>query len=996
MTAQRWTELEDMVADVVSGSIADLGDHAEVEIEVQGLDDFAAPVVAFRGSESINELFCFDVMMHCEIAQESLRATVLGQSVTIRLQLPSGGHRLIHGIASHVDIMGSRGGRGLVHVRVVPRAWMATQRRNSKVFQDKNVHEVVAAVLADHGVAHTFSLAKRYERREYCLQYEESDFEFVTRLLAEEGLFFFFEHPAGADELRERVLTNLPDAAVGAVSNLAQSELSIDSALSAASSLADPTTLLQMFEISGPSEVLVIADTPTAYGVITGAETLQVDQMQGGALDTGEQHLHDWHARSTIVPTRATMRDYDPKRAGLPAGSVIGTTSTGLAGAASDLASAGVNAASGAGDGLAEAAGSAVGGAAGDMVSNAVGGGIGAALGAAGIASNVAFAHGIQTATHAEMSSEAAIARTAIAAGTAVAQELIDNSLVNEVVGGIGGAAQGLLGGGEGCLEVYEHHGEYEKLEATFEHAVVRLEQLRAQHLEGAAASYCRRILPGRTFVLCGHEVAAFNNEYAVVAVHHEFGAPEGEPLYRNELRCVPSSVPCRPEPPEKKIQQVVESAVVVGPDWSEIDTNRDGCVKIQFRWDRHGKHNEHSSCWVRVMQPWSGTGYGFQFIPRIGMEVMVAFIGGDINRPVVTGCIPNLSTPPPIQLPRNKTQSGIRTRSTPNSEGFNELSFEDATDRERIYLHAQRDWDTDVLRDKTTRIRRDYFQSVDGFRNEKVGESATWTIGGHRAERVGGDASLAIGANRATSVAGSDLINAHSWRLQTAHGACIEASSFSAIAGSGGTPGPCSIRASGSVSISGGERTHISSDTELLLSAGGTTLRLSPEGIELVGRNIALNAEGAHNILGAGIVRLKADDVLRVDCDKGLIKSSGASLGLTSEAIIDGSKILLNSPSTASDEVEDDPIAPATVEHTDSEGQPVAHGRFRVRMSDGTERIGMLDAQGRAELLLEQDAEVFFLDGDEPEEDDANSGAAAGEAPAGGAPEGSEPEGSA
>src|SRR5262249_50896037 len=144
-----------------------------------------------------------------------------------------------------------------------------------------------------------------------------------------------------------------------------------------------------------------------------------------------------------------------------------------------------------------------------------------------------------------------------------------------------------------------------------------------------------------------------------------------------------------RPERP----RQVAESAVVVGPPGHEIHTDEHGRVKVQFHWDLEGKRNDQSSCWLRVSQAWAGAGGGAIFLPRVGMEVLVTFLGGDLDRPIVTGCVYNATHPHPFHLPESKVKSGWLTRSTPNGHGGNELSFLDEHGSEEIHVRAERNY---------------------------------------------------------------------------------------------------------------------------------------------------------------------------------------------------------------------------------------------------------------------------------------------------------------
>src|SRR6185437_13658773 len=204
-----------------------------------------------------------------------------------------------------------------------------------------------------------------------------------------------------------------------------------------------------------------------------------------------------------------------------------------------------------------------------------------------------------------------------------------------------------------------------------------------------------RRLVPGRRFRLVEHSLPELDGEYVVTSCEHECHTPnwavEGKPVYRNRFRAVPASVPFRAERPLRKVRQSLETATVVGPVGEEIYTDESGRVKVQFHWDLQGKFNDKSSAWLRVVQPWAGTGYGAQFLPRIGHEVLVGYVDGDADRPIVLGSLHNGVNQTPFTFPRDKTQSGIKTWTSPDGQGGHELIFEDKAGSEIVALRSCR-----------------------------------------------------------------------------------------------------------------------------------------------------------------------------------------------------------------------------------------------------------------------------------------------------------------
>ena len=271
---------------------------------------------------------------------------------------------------------------------------------------------------------------------------------------------------------------------------------------------------------------------------------------------------------------------------------------------------------------------------------------------------------------------------------------------------------------------------------------------LMAGHEKGqdtiSSASMCRTMGPGGRFRLQGHPVGAENGSYAVVGVVHHATDPsfdsvaKSPPKYQNTFTCLPASVPFVPEQrTEKPVIPGLQSAVVTGPAGEEIYTDRFGRVKVQFHWDRKGKSDESSSCWLRVGQPWAGKGYGGQTIPRVGMEVLVGFMEGDPDNPLIIGLLPNADTTVPYDLPGNKTRTIIRSQ-TYKGTGFNELTMEDQTGVERMHLHAQYD--------HTVKIGNNHTERVDQHQVQSIGGSRSVEVGGNQKHEVGGSMNLVVG----------------------------------------------------------------------------------------------------------------------------------------------------------------------------------------------------------------------------------------------------------
>ncbi|ENY7147236.1 type VI secretion system tip protein TssI/VgrG, partial [Escherichia coli] len=226
-------------------------------------------------------------------------------------------------------------------------------------------------------------------------------------------------------------------------------------------------------------------------------------------------------------------------------------------------------------------------------------------------------------------------------------------------------------------------------------------------------------IWPGRRIVLTGHPQANLNREWQVVASELHGEQPQAVPgrqgagtALENHFAVIPADRTWRPQPLLKPLVDGPQSAVVTGPAGEEIFCDEHGRVRVKFNWDRYNPSNQDSSCWIRVAQAWAGTGFGHLAIPRVGQEVIVDFLNGDPDQPIIMGRTYHQENRTPGSLPGTKTQMTIRSKTYMGS-GFNELKFDDATGREQVYIHAQKNMDTEVLNDRTTTVKHDHRETV-------------------------------------------------------------------------------------------------------------------------------------------------------------------------------------------------------------------------------------------------------------------------------------------
>ncbi len=323
--------------------------------------------------------------------------------------------------------------------------------------------------------------------------------------------------------------------------------------------------------------------------------------------------------------------------------------------------------------------------------------------------------------------------------------------------------------------EIFDYPGEYVLKAVGDPVTKVRMEEEEANYNVVNATSQCCTFTPGGKFTLEGHDVDAENGDYVITSIRHaatetSYGSTANGTSYSNAFTCIPTSVLFRPpRATPKPMVQGVQTAVVTGPGGAEIYVDQYGRVKVQFFWDRLGKKDDKSSCWIRVAEQWAGTNWGFVYNPRIGQEVIVDFLEGDPDRPLITGRVYNAEQMPPYALPGNMTQSGIKSRSSKGGSpaNYNELRFEDLKGSELVTLHAEKDQSIEVEHNETHWVGNDRVKNVDHDetttvkhnRTETVGNNESITIGVNRTEQVGSNETISIGANRTETVGQNESI---------------------------------------------------------------------------------------------------------------------------------------------------------------------------------------------------------------------------------------------
>jgi type VI secretion system secreted protein VgrG len=414
-------------------------------------------------------------------------------------------------------------------------------------------------------------------------------------------------------------------------------------------------------------------------------------------------------------------------------------------------------------------------------------------------------------------------------------------------------------GGGKGAI--YDYPGEYTELEEGERYARLQLEEREAWQQVVRGTSTCRALQSGYRFDLKEHYREDSNQSYQLLQVHHSAGAGdyrswEAAPFsYQNTFIAIPHSIPYHPpRNTPKPVVQGSQTAVVVGPSGEEIWVDKHGRVKIQFHWDREGKKDENSSCWVRVSSTWAGKNWGFVQIPRIGQEVIVDFLEGDADRPIITGRVYNAERMPPYDLPGNQTQSGVKSRSSKGGSGenFNEIRFEDLKGSELLYLHAEKDKQVVVENDRTESVGNDESISIGNNRTEDVGKDESITIGENRTESVGKDESITIGGSRTESVSKNETIDIGEKRQET-----VGKDEDVSVGGDRST----SVGKSDELQV--GKELLIGVADKIVLKTGDASITMKKNGdIDIKGKNIKVQGSGKVQIKASSDVNIKGSKV--------------------------------------------------------------------------------------------------------------------------------------
>ncbi|MEX7149520.1 type VI secretion system tip protein TssI/VgrG, partial [Pseudomonas aeruginosa] len=384
-------------------------------------------------------------------------------------------------------------------------------------------------------------------------------------------------------------------------------------------------------------------------------------------------------------------------------------------------------------------------------------------------------------------------------------------------------------------LEDYDYPGRFVDRQRGKLLSQRALERHRADRRLGEGVSDQPLLVSGHFLEIAEHPRAEWNDLWLLSEVFHEGKQPQVleenvtsdtsastddfQQGYRNRFLATPWEVFFRPplEHPKPRVLGS-QTVVVTGPPGEEIHCDRYGRVRVQFHWDREGQGDDKSSCWLRVASGWAGNGYGGIVIPRVGMEVLVDFLEGDPDQPLVSGCVYHAAHPVPYELPANQTRSVFKSLSSPGGGGYNELRIEDRKGQEQIFVHAQRDWDENIEHDQKIRVGHERHDTVEANSYSEFKAEEHHTVRGERKVELKADDHLTVGDSQHVKLGRAYL-----------------------------------AKAGREIHLKAGQKMVIEADSELTVKAGGSFIRLDASGIAISGPLARINAGGAPGS-GSGI----------------------------------------------------------------------------------------------------------------------------------------------
>lgn len=838
--------------------------EGQLAFQVSELELDVFQVMRFRGSEGICQLYRFEIDL--ATTETSIEFdNIVGKAAVLSINTAEG-ERWFHGIVGRFELTGETHDQTYFRAELVPTVWLLTHRYNSRIFQEKSVPDIISDVLTQAGVPSDRvekSLSGTHEPRTYCVQYRETDYNFICRLMEEEGIWWYFEQ-------------------------------------------------------TQDGHIFHLADSTSAYAPIEGEAKLPYAAPSG--LNLEGEHVVRFRLGQEVRPGAVVLDDFnfENPKLDLQAKNDAGRD-TGLE--FSDYP----------GEYLQQSAGTDLARIRKEEFECGRKRGIGQSN-CRRLAPGLTFEltdhpfselNGTYLITTLVHEGKEAVIRTSTGAASRggvldarVLQSLInarqsDNAQIREVADALLQIAARLQHGdptAHGALGQWIYHAGQVSADLA---AVAGILGADPQAAIGVAG-----LLDGGDGRLVDADA----------------------PVYQCRFECIPSSVSYRPARVTPwPVMRGSQTARVVGPQGEEIYTDQYGRVKVQFNWDREGDFNENSSCWIRVAQPSAGGQYGLLFLPRIGQEVVVDFLEGDPDKPLIIGRVYNADQMPPYKLPDEKTKSVIKTHSSKGGGGTNEIRFEDLKDKEQLFIQAQRQMDTRVKADHFHTVGSSYHLHVGtedgGELRELIYNAKHVHIKGELRTWVEKDEGRAVDGNQATEIKGTECLLVHKDAVDT-----YQASHKHEVTGT------YELKAA-SIKLEASQGIEI--------KCGGSSVILAPGGIYIVGPTVYINSGAGPSVApvsAGGYCPAAAEDAGTADSSepgKDVSYAGGEELAAaeTPEDIA--------GHEWEEDETEEEEESYIDIELTDEEGNPVPGERYRVTDSEGEVHEGSLDTNGKAHVIV-------------------------------------------
>ncbi|MFQ5591629.1 MAG: type VI secretion system Vgr family protein [Phycisphaerae bacterium] len=824
--------------------------RAQLAFQVAGGDVDRFDVIRYRGTEGLCQLYRFEIEL-ASAEREVAFDEIVGKPASLSIDADNG-QRYFHGIVSRFEMTDETTDQCYYRAELVPTVWLLTHRYNSRIFQGKTVPEIITDVLNKGGIpSDRYNLAGvtgEYKPQEYRVQYRETDYNFICRLMEEQGMFWYFTQ-------------------------------------------------------SREGHVLMIADSTSGYAPIDG-EQASLPYASPTGMNVEQEHVYRFRLGQSVRPGKVALTDYNFENPALD------LSSSGGANRDQNLEFYDYP---------------------GEYIEQSRGQNVAALRAEEFEAGRI---HAIGKSNSPRLSPGKTFELTDHPSAPLNLQYLITavthqgkQSTTRTSTGGNGQAA--IL-----SRDVVQSLMQIERGENASLRDCARALLHLAQRVSPADETAHRAATPWlyhggqvnrdpstTAMAMGGNPLDPLATPNLMEDVSRTSNVDRDAPVYECRFECIPATVSYRPARVTPwPVVRGAQVAHVTGPEGEEIYPDKYGRVKVKFPWDREGKHDENSSCWIRVSQGMAGGQYGIMFLPRVGQEVVVDFLEGNPDKPLITGRVYNSDQMPPYQLPKEKTKSVIKTRSSTGGGGTNEIRFEDLKDKEQILIYAQKDLHIRAKNDRIENIENDRHLTVGNDRFEEVQNNyhlevkegdINVEIGGNESLAVKGKASIKVDGTHSTNVGGNVV-----YKFGANHKHDVK-----------------QTYAAKALNI------KLEASTGIELKCGGSSIVLTPAAIFIVGGPLVNINSGSGPPVGP--VTAQATSPEAPEAPK-----SADEVQPGQDIRYDGT-----TPEEPADETPATQKTWISIELRDENGNPIANEPYEITSGDGKVHKGTLDRKGKAKI---------------------------------------------